>query len=226
MTAMLKTSLKLRNSWKYIGDEKWEWNAFIDDGNTGELNEVDNVEYILHPTFRNPIRKIIDRRSKFELKTSGWGTFELKAFVYKKDGSKIKLTHEVKLEQNPEVGITPYATPNAYNRSNKSIDVQLIEKTIYIGIIQLAKDSLKDYLPQAEVDAQKISYAIKNDIQTWATQLAVGAITADDLKFLLRGNQEIVEMVALTQAGIKAIQLDQFKESVSNLIVNTLNTVI
>jgi transcription initiation factor IIF auxiliary subunit len=44
----------------------------------------------------------------FEIKTQGWGTFELKAFVHFKDGTKQKLTHELQLEleQNPPEGFS------------------------------------------------------------------------------------------------------------------------
>ena len=99
-------SLKIRNNWKYIGDDRWDWEAFIDDNGTGELDDIKYVEYVLHPTFVNPIRKIDDRENKFILETNGWGTFNLKAFAYKKDGTKIKLEHEIELEYEPKKGTT------------------------------------------------------------------------------------------------------------------------
>jgi transcription initiation factor IIF auxiliary subunit len=98
--------LRIRNKWEYKGDEWWEWEAFIDDDGSGELKEVEFVEYVLHPTFPNPIRTITDKKSKFLLETSGWGTFNLKAFAYKKDGNKIKLEHEITLEYEPKKGVS------------------------------------------------------------------------------------------------------------------------
>jgi transcription initiation factor IIF auxiliary subunit len=95
--------LKLRNRWEYKGDDWWKWEAFID-GDTGELNEISYVEYILHPTFLNPIRKIKDKTNGFLMETSGWGTFKLKAFVNKKDKTIVKLEHKIQLEYDPIKG--------------------------------------------------------------------------------------------------------------------------
>jgi transcription initiation factor IIF auxiliary subunit len=81
-------ALKLKNSWFYKGDDWWDWEAFIDDEGSGELSNVDYVEYVLHPTFPNPLRKITNPQGGFRLKTSGWGPFYLKAFVHYKDVGK------------------------------------------------------------------------------------------------------------------------------------------
>ena len=96
--------LKLRNSWRYQGKDQWSWEAFVDDAGSGELKNVEYVEYVLHPTFPNPIRKIDNPENGYLLKTAGWGEFELAAFVHYKDGSKKKLTHEVELRVDPPEG--------------------------------------------------------------------------------------------------------------------------
>ena len=99
-------AFKLKNTWKYVGDDRWDWDAFIDDGGTGELKEVAYVEYVLHPTFRNPIRRVAQPQDNFRLQTNGWGVFELKAFIYKKDGQKEKLVHEIQLKYDPVQGVS------------------------------------------------------------------------------------------------------------------------
>lgn len=101
-----KTNLRLKNSWKYKGKDWWDWEAFLDDQGSGELSNVEFVEYILHPTFPEPIRKIRDKTNGFRLKSGGWGVFPLKAFVHTKDGKKLKLEHNLKLQQEPEHGET------------------------------------------------------------------------------------------------------------------------
>lgn len=97
-------SLKIKNKWNYVGDDSWDWEAYIDDEGSGELNNIKYVEYVLHPTFPNPIRKSDNLENNFMIKTNGWGTFNLKAFAYKDDGSKIKLEHVIKLEYEPKIG--------------------------------------------------------------------------------------------------------------------------
>ena len=103
-------ALKLRNRWTFVGDEgkddRWKWEAFLDDCGTGELADVDFVEYVLHPTFRNPIREVDDPEGGFLLRTNGWGEFALNAFVHMKDGTTRKLTHQLELKRQPATGVS------------------------------------------------------------------------------------------------------------------------
>jgi hypothetical protein len=106
------------------------------------------------------------------------------------------------------------------------IDYTAILNTIKTGIINLGTAQLKGYLPQLQADAQSIANGIKDNVENWTAQLTSGEITADDLKFLIAGNAEYLEIAALTQAGIAQIQLDQFKQGVINLIVKTLTALV
>ncbi|MGH9760527.1 MAG: pYEATS domain-containing protein, partial [Blastocatellia bacterium] len=56
---------RLRNTWDYKSDDWWEWAAFIDDGGSGDLANVNFVEYVLHETFKNPIRRVKDPKDGF-----------------------------------------------------------------------------------------------------------------------------------------------------------------
>lgn len=95
--------LQLHNSWQYQGEDKWKWSAYL----VGpDLEQVANVEYILHPSFKRPLRKVDDPTSGFIMTTSGWGTFQMKAIVHMNDGTQQLLTHQVKLEYKPESGRT------------------------------------------------------------------------------------------------------------------------
>lgn len=99
-------ALRLRNKWFYKGNDRWRWEAFLDDEGSGDLSQVKFVEYFLHPTFRNPIRRIVEREGGFLLKTEGWGRFELKAFAHMNDGSTMPLLHNVRLMRDPPSGVT------------------------------------------------------------------------------------------------------------------------
>lgn len=98
--------IKLKNRWDYQGDDWWEWEAFLDDEGTGDLEQVDHVEYVLHETFPNPVRRVDDPEGGFAMRTSGWGVFELVAFVYTKDGDKIRLTHQLEVQREPAQGVS------------------------------------------------------------------------------------------------------------------------
>jgi transcription initiation factor IIF auxiliary subunit len=85
------------NQWeKYEGEDWWKWAVWIE-GSDALLDLIDYVEWTLHPTFPNPIRKIRDRASKFRLDTAGWGVFKIAARVQFKDGEQTKLQHSLKL---------------------------------------------------------------------------------------------------------------------------------
>jgi tetratricopeptide (TPR) repeat protein len=53
----------------------YEWKVFMDESN--RLDEVESVEYKLHPTFPDPIVITNDRYSKFSITATGWGEFSI-----------------------------------------------------------------------------------------------------------------------------------------------------
>ena len=89
--------LQLQNSWREKDDDRWNWSAYL----TGpDVDKVDYVEYVLHPTFVDPVRKVkAGAQNGFKMETEGWGSFELKAIVHLKNGENQFLTHEIKLER-------------------------------------------------------------------------------------------------------------------------------
>ena len=89
-------SLQIVQDEKYEGDNWWAWSGWLD-GPPDVLDEVQYVEYTLHPTFADPVRKVSDRRSKFKLATGGWGVFPIYARVVTKDGRSRRLRHQLKL---------------------------------------------------------------------------------------------------------------------------------
>lgn len=99
-------SLKLKNRWEYEGDDRWSWAAFIDDEGSGDLDDVEYVEYVLHHTFPKPLVRVDDPEGGFVLRTGGWGTFELRAFVHHRDEKKERLDHQIRLEYQPAEGVS------------------------------------------------------------------------------------------------------------------------
>jgi transcription initiation factor IIF auxiliary subunit len=91
-----RSSLKIQQGEKYEGDDWWSWSVWID-GPKSELDKVKFAEYTLHPTFPTPVRKVTSRRNNFKLSTSGWGVFPIYAHVVKKDGTVVRLKHQLKL---------------------------------------------------------------------------------------------------------------------------------
>jgi transcription initiation factor IIF auxiliary subunit len=88
-------SLEIKQDSQYQGKNWWKWSVWIE-GPTDELNQIENVTYLLHPSFANPVRTVADLASKFKLSSQGWGIFTIRIKVLKKDGSTE--SHAVELE--------------------------------------------------------------------------------------------------------------------------------
>jgi len=93
-------TVTLENISKPVGkkgvNDWFRWKIFLK-GSDEELDKIDNVTYILHPTFPNPVRKISDRSSNFAFSTVGWGEFEIKAKIKYKTGNEEKKTYWLNL---------------------------------------------------------------------------------------------------------------------------------
>lgn len=93
----VKERLATRQAFEYKDKDWWEWSVWID-GPADLLDSVDHVVYKLHNTFRNPVREVSDRSSKFRLETAGWGVFTIGVIVNYKDGRQEHLEHDLVLE--------------------------------------------------------------------------------------------------------------------------------
>jgi transcription initiation factor IIF auxiliary subunit len=81
---------------RYEGGDWWTWAVWLE-GRDEALDFVEFVEWALHPTFPNPVRRVRDRASKFRLETGGWGVFPIVARVQMKNGEQTKLHHYLEL---------------------------------------------------------------------------------------------------------------------------------
>ncbi len=92
-------ALSAGNTSKYLGHGKWEWTVFVS-ASDHVLNEIRHVDYTLHPTFADPIRRVTKREFEpgkgFALKATGWGTFEIGVKVEFGDGKTKYLRHRLR----------------------------------------------------------------------------------------------------------------------------------
>jgi transcription initiation factor IIF auxiliary subunit len=89
-------ALSISQNQEYLGKDRWAWSVWLE-GSSQELDGVDHVVYILHPTFHNPVRQINDRKTNFRLDTSGWGAFTIHAKAVHRDGRETMLDHDLVL---------------------------------------------------------------------------------------------------------------------------------
>ena len=75
------------------GGNKWyRWRVFVDEPEP-VLETIENVEYVLHPTFPRPNQERDDAPDKFALESSGWGEFTIVANVKYRDGHSERQTY-------------------------------------------------------------------------------------------------------------------------------------
>ncbi|MFD1140974.1 hypothetical protein ACFQ4C_07635 [Larkinella insperata] len=90
------------------------------------------------------------------------------------------------------------------------------------GVESVATSSLKEYLSQAKTDGQRVLTDLKDNLERWAGEVETGAMTKEDLEFLLQEETALDELVSLKQAGLAAVRIDKFRNSLINMVVDTL----
>lgn len=112
-------SLQVRQDYEYLGNDTWKWWVWIE-GADHELDQVEVVEYHLHPTFPRPVRAVRDRDTKFRLEAQGWGVFKLGAQLMRTDGSVEHLSHRLQLAHPPNSEEAVVAEKEALSRDQEA----------------------------------------------------------------------------------------------------------
>jgi transcription initiation factor IIF auxiliary subunit len=84
---------------KRYGRPYHRWRVFVDEPDS-VLDQIDQVEYILHATFPQPRRVLHNREDKFALETAGWGEFTMLIDVKFRDGRVEKVPYWLDLSKN------------------------------------------------------------------------------------------------------------------------------
>jgi hypothetical protein len=103
-----------------------------------------------------------------------------------------------------------------------NIDFHAVLETLKVGAVSLATKTVQNYVNDAKADGLKLVESLKTDIQIWVQELEAGKLSAADVEFLVMAKKDVIEMNALKQAGLGLIKVDEFKNSLLQLIVKTL----
>jgi hypothetical protein len=60
----------------------------------------------------------------------------------------------------------------------------------------------------------------RNDLKRWIEELARGEIDKEEFENLVKGQADLVEMHALKQAGLAAVQIDSFVNGVLDIVIS------
>lgn len=152
--------IKMNNSSTSQGGGPWKWSVWID-GDGEQLDQIDRVEYVLHPTFPQPVRTVIDRNTNFRLESQGWGEFMVHAKAVTKRGETLRLNHWLKLSdqggtaESASASTARAAVFLAYNRADYPLAAELSRVLEARGIEVLTENQ---FSPDEPIDrAIKVS---------------------------------------------------------------------
>lgn len=74
------------------GRTYYKWRVFVDEPNQ-VLTRIAEVQYLLHPTFPDPLQVRTNPNDKFAVEASGWGQFSIQIMIKYKDRSTESMTY-------------------------------------------------------------------------------------------------------------------------------------
>jgi hypothetical protein len=106
------------------------------------------------------------------------------------------------------------------------IDFNNIFNELKIKVTDLAKATVSNFAKQATADAKKFLEESKENLKRWTILLAEGKLTTEDFEWLVLSQKDLAEMKALKQAGLAAIRIEQFRNSLLNLVVDGIFSIV
>ncbi|CBK43373.1 protein of unknown function [Nitrospira defluvii] len=88
-----------RDAGEIHGRKYYEWRVFVDEPDS-VLQSIKEVQYVLHPTFLEPLQVSRDATKQFELVTSGWGQFTILITIVYRDGTREKASYYLDLSKS------------------------------------------------------------------------------------------------------------------------------
>ena len=103
-----------------------------------------------------------------------------------------------------------------------AIDFEDIFTALKQKVEELAKSFLQHYTKAAIKDGKKFLEETRENLKRWTTLLMEKRLTTADFEWLVLSQKDLAEMVALKQAGLSVIRIQQFRDSLLNLVVDTV----
>lgn len=98
--------MEIKQTSSSVDGERWKWSIWVE-ATPEEYDQIAEVTYKLHPTFKRQIIKRRSAKTKFRLNSSGWGTFVVDISIAFKSGLVQKHKHRLKFYQSqPSVFIS------------------------------------------------------------------------------------------------------------------------
>jgi|SRR5919108_5035536 transcription initiation factor IIF auxiliary subunit len=83
-----------------LGGQWFYWTIFIETDPPSVIDQIQAVEYHLHPTFRVKDILITNKNTGFKLQAQGWGEFVIKLDVILNDNRSTTISHYLLLDDS------------------------------------------------------------------------------------------------------------------------------
>jgi transcription initiation factor IIF auxiliary subunit len=83
-----------------LGGQWFYWTIFIETDPPSVIDQIQAVEYHLHPTFRVKDILITNKNTGFKLQAQGWGEFVIKLDVILNDNRSTTISHFLLLDDS------------------------------------------------------------------------------------------------------------------------------
>ena len=96
-------AIRVDNSSRFTGSRRYDWTVYLVLRDEKVLDQIEYVEYTLHPSFSNPKRRVYQRGTQkraFPLSSNGWGEFNIAVKVVFKRGGAYETDYWLKLEDD------------------------------------------------------------------------------------------------------------------------------
>ena len=80
------------------GRTYYQWRVFVDEPKQ-VLNTIAEVQYLLHPTFPEPLQVRTNPNDKFAVEATGWGQFVIQITIKYKDRSMVRTSYKLDLNK-------------------------------------------------------------------------------------------------------------------------------
>ena len=101
------------------------------------------------------------------------------------------------------------------------MDIEKLLAEIKAQLLELLKENYKDFVPELENDITNFLKQSKVKLERWTLLLVDKSLTQDDFEWLVKSQKNLLVLEALQTAGLSKIKLNNLKNAIIKVIINT-----
>jgi hypothetical protein len=106
------------------------------------------------------------------------------------------------------------------------MDIDALLKELKNNVFTLLGDKYKEFKPQLQKDLDNYLKSSKIKLERWTLLLANNSIDKEEFLWLLKSQQDLLELKTLQTAGLSKIRLNNLKNSIISIIFDTIIKIV